>query len=149
MVGARPRGQDRVMKKFVAIPLALVAALLLAVTAYAANKVITVKMTGAQETPKGSPTGKGTATITLNQSKGQVCFKMTWSGIGTPDASHIHQGKKGTAGPVVIPFFTTPKHSGCVNASKSLIAKIAKNPSNYYVNVHTAKYPGGAIRAQL
>jgi hypothetical protein len=138
------------MKKFVAIPLALMAALLLAVTAYAANKTFTVKMTGSQETPKGSPTGKGSATITLNQSKGQVCFKLTWSGIDTPTASHIHQGKKGVAGPVVIPFFGgAPKHSGCVKASKSLIGKIAKSPSGYYVNIHTAKYPGGAIRAQL
>lgn len=138
------------MKRFVVIPLALVAALLLAVTAYAANKTITQKMTGAQETPKGSPSGKGTATITLNQTKGQVCFKLSWSGIGTPTASHIHQGKKGAAGPVVIPLFgATPKHSGCVSASKSLIGKIVKNPGGYYVNVHTAKYPGGAVRAQL
>ena len=138
------------MKRFVVIPLALVAALLLAVAAYAANKTITVKMTGAQETPKGSSSGKGSAKVTLNQSQGQVCFKLAWSGIGTPNASHIHQGKKGTAGPVVVPLFGgTPKHSGCAKASKSLIGKIAKNPGAYYVNVHTAKFPGGAIRAQL
>ena len=138
------------MKKLAVIPLVLLAALLLAVTAYAANKTFTVKMTGAQETPKGSPKGKGTATITLNQAKGQVCFKLTWTGIGTPNASHIHSGKKGVSGPVVIPLFGgTAKHNGCVKASKSLIGKIAKNPARYYVNVHTAKYPGGAIRAQL
>src|SRR3954451_13783342 len=139
------------MKRLVLIPIALLAVSAFAMTSFAAsNKVFTVKMTGAQEVPKGSPTGKGTATITLEQSKGKGCFKETWSGIGTPTASHIHQGKKGVAGPILVPLYATPpKHSGCVKASKSLIGKIAKNPKGYYVNVHTKKFPGGALRAQL
>jgi hypothetical protein len=33
--------------------------------------------------------------------------------------------------------------------SKSLLAAIKKKPSAYYVNVHTKKYMGGAIRGQL
>ena len=138
------------MKKLVFIPLALLAALLLAVSAFAADKTITVSMNGKQETPKGDPNGKGTAKVTLEQSKGKVCFRLTWSGIDTPTAAHIHQGKKGAAGPVVVPFFGgAPKHTGCVKADKKLIGKIAKSPGNYYVNVHTQKYPAGALRAQL
>jgi hypothetical protein len=52
---------------------------------------------------------------------------------------------------VVIVLFGNPpvKHSGCRKAPKSLITAIGKNPSAYYVNVHTNKYPGGAIRGQL
>ena len=133
------------MKKLLLITTA--SALLLAGTALAA-KTYTVTMTGKAETPKGAPNGKGTAKITLGS--GKVCFKLTWSGIGTPTAAHIHKGAKGKAGPVVIPIFGgAPKHSGCVKAAQSLINKIAKSPSGYYVNVHTAKYPAGAIRAQL
>jgi hypothetical protein len=139
------------MRKSIAILLTtIVAVLAVASMAFAASKVITVNMTGGQETPKGSPTGKGTAKVTLNSSTGQVCFKLTWSGIGTPTASHIHKAPKGKAGPVVIPFFGgAAKHSGCVKASKSLVAAIVKKPASYYVNVHTAKYPNGALRAQL
>jgi hypothetical protein len=134
------------MKKIVAITAAL--ALLVAGAAYAANKTFTVSMSGAKETPKGAPNGKGTAKVTLE--KGKVCFKLTWSGIGTPTAAHIHQGKAGVAGPIVIPFFGgAAKHSGCVAAKQSLINKIQKSPSNYYVNVHTKAFPAGAIRAQL
>src|SRR3954468_10973408 len=92
------------MKKLT-ISLALVAALFFAVSALAATKTLTTSMTGKAESPKGDPNGKGTAKITLNTSTGKVCFKLTWSGIGNPSASHIHKGKKGTAGPVVVPLF--------------------------------------------
>ena len=139
------------MRRPIAIALTTVAVVLVAASVTAtASTVLTTKMNGTQETPKGAPKGSGSATITLNAAKGKVCFKLTWSGIGNPTASHIHQGAKGKAGPVVVPLFAaTPKHSGCVSAAKSLIAKIAKKPGGYYVNVHTAKYPGGAVRGQL
>src|SRR3954470_19967169 len=142
---------DPGMKKLALISIALLAALFLAVSAFAATKTLTTSMKGGSaETPKGDPNGKGTAKFTLNTSTGKVCFKLTWSAIGNPVAAHIHKGKKGVAGPVVVPFFGgTAKHSGCVKASKSLVAKIAKSPAGYYVNVHTQAFPGGAIRAQL
>jgi hypothetical protein len=139
------------MKKLGLISLALLAALFLAVSAFAATKTLTTSMKGGSaETPKGDPNGKGTAKITLNTSTGKVCFRLTWSGIGNPVAAHIHKGKKGTAGPVVVPIFGgAPKHTGCVKASKSLVKSIAKSPAAYYVNVHTKAFPGGAIRGQL
>jgi CHRD domain len=138
------------MKKLVLISTALVAALSLAVSAFAATKTLTTSMNGKSESPKGDPDGKGTAKVTLNTSTGRVCFKLTWSGIGAPNASHIHKGKKGVAGPVVIPLFGgAAKHTGCVKASKSLVRSIARSPASYYVNIHNAKYPAGAIRGQL
>jgi hypothetical protein len=139
------------MSKSIAILLTTIVSLLVvASVAMAASKTITVKMTGKQEKPAGSPTGTGSATVTLNSTTGRVCFKLKWSGIGNPSAAHIHKAAAGKAGPVVIPFFGgTAKKSGCVNASKSLVAAIVKKPSSYYVNVHTAKYPNGALRGQL
>jgi hypothetical protein len=145
-----PQRDDRAMKKLGLISLALLAALSLAASAFAATKTFTVSMTGKAETPKGDPDGKGTAKITLNTSTGRVCFNLSWSRIGTPVAAHIHKGKKGVAGPVVIPFFGgAAKHTGCVKASKSLVSKIVKSPASYYVNVHTQAFPAGALRAQL
>lgn len=115
------------------------------------SKTITGPMTGAQEVPKGSPTGKGTARITLDSTKGQICFKLTWSKIKAPVAAHIHKGAKGTSGPIVVPLFTKApaKHAGCVKASSQQITAIIKKPTGYYVNVHTSDYPDGAIRGQL
>ena len=144
------------MRKLVLMALALTTGLLIAVgSAVAASggtpKTTTVHMTGGQEVPKGSPTGSGVFKFQLLPSRGLVCFSLTWSKIDTPTASHIHIGPKGKAGNVVIVLFGTApvKHSGCQKAAKSLIAAIGKKPSAYYVNVHTKKYPGGAIRGQL
>ena len=118
-------GKMRGMRTLLLGSLALVAAALIVAgpAAGASNKTITVKMTGKQETPKGDPDGSGTAKITLEPSAGKVCFKLTWSHIGAPQASHIHKGARGKAGNVVVVFFGTPpaKHSACVKASKSLI----------------------------
>jgi hypothetical protein len=108
-------------------------------------------MTGAQEIPKGSPKGKGTFRYQIVIKKSEVCYSLKWSGIGTPFASHIHKGKKGVEGPVVIPLSANPPvaQSGCVKAKKSLLLAIMAKPSDYYVNVHTKKYPAGALRGQL
>jgi hypothetical protein len=146
----RARRDDPPMKNLVLISVGVLVALVFAVSAFASEKTYTVAMSGKQESPKGDPDGKGTATVKIEASKGEVCFKFTWSRIGTPTAAHIHKGKKGVAGPVVVPFFGgAAKHSGCVKASKSLLSKIVKSPGSYYVNLHNAKYPNGALRGQL
>jgi hypothetical protein len=139
------------MKKLVPLAFALLAMMgLTAVALAGSNKTFTIALNGKQESPKGDPNGHGTARITLEQSKGEVCFRLGWHAISKPVASHIHLGKKGTSGPVLVPLFAgTAKRTGCVKASKSLISKIAKHPANYYVNVHTRQFPGGAIRGQL
>ena len=150
MDAASGRKDDRTMKKLLITSLALLAASFLAVSAYAAERTFTVNMSGKAETPKGDPNGTGKATIKIEQSKGELCFTLSWSRIGTPVAAHIHKGRKGVAGPVVIPLFGgAAKHKGCVKASKSLLGKIVKSPASYYVNVHTQAFPAGAIRAQL
>ena len=114
------------------------------------SPVISAKLKGSNETPKGDPDGKGLAVLHLNASKGTVCWSFKGvTGIATPNAAHIHKGKKGVAGPVVVPFGASYKASGCTKASKSTIDAIESNPNAYYVNIHNAKYPAGALRGQL
>lgn len=115
------------------------------------KKTLTVTMTGKQETPKGSPTGSGTARLTLDSAKGRICFNLSWSKIKAPVAAHIHKGAKGKAGPIVVPLFTSApaKHTGCVSATKSVVAAIIKKPGGYYVNVHTSDFPGSDPRTAV
>jgi hypothetical protein len=101
----------------------------------------------------GAATGSGSATVFLSPSLGIVCFDLSVSGIVLPaTASHIHKGAAGVAGPVVVPFAPLPNGSasGCTfGVDPGLINDILANPANYYVNVHNAPYPAGAIRGQL
>ncbi|HEY1514093.1 MAG TPA: CHRD domain-containing protein [Gaiellaceae bacterium] len=39
--------------------------------------------------------------------------------------------------------------ASCTTTSAALAAAIVRRPAAYYVNVHNAKYPGGALRGQL
>src|SRR3954466_10462770 len=80
------------MKKLTLFSLAAAAWLLVAASAFAAEHTYTVSMSGKQEKPKGDPDGKGTAKIKIEASKGELCYRLSWSGIGTPTASHIHSG---------------------------------------------------------
>jgi hypothetical protein len=117
----------------------------------AGTTTLKTTMLGKSEVPKGAPKGSGKAVVTLNASKGTVCWKFSnIKGLSKVNASHIHKGAKGKSGNVVVAFFAGAlKTKGCVKAPKSLIKAIAKHPAGYYVNIHTAKYPAGAIRGQL
>jgi hypothetical protein len=104
-------------------------------------------LAGKVEVPKGDPDGKGTAEIKFSGK--QVCWEIKVSKVGTIVAAHIHKGRAGVAGPVVVPFGKVYKSKGCTTSTAALVAAIQKNPGAYYVNVHNAKYPGGALRGQL
>jgi hypothetical protein len=114
----------------------------------------TAQLSGAAEVPgPGDPDGSGTATIRLQLERGEVCFDLTVSNIGPATAAHIHEGADGVAGPVVVPLDPAPtggSSSGCISdVDAALLENIAKNPGQYYVNVHNEEFPDGAIRGQL
>ena len=117
----------------------------------AMSPVVSAKLKGANEVGvKGDPNGTGFVVVTFKAAKGTACWKFKGvKGIAAPNAAHIHKGRKGVAGGVVIPFGAAYKASGCVKASKKVIEAIETNPNRYYVNIHNAKYPGGALRGQL
>jgi CHRD domain-containing protein len=131
----------------VAVAVASVAAA--ATAAPTASRTFTLKLTGKSETPVGDKSGKGTATITV-KSTGSVCWKFKLTKIdGAAAAAHIHKGKAGTAGPVVVPFGTAYKAKGCTKTKRSVAKAIIAHPRSYYVNVHNAKHLAGALRSQL
>src|SRR5687767_5666307 len=142
------------MKKNTVLYITLVILAVLALTSLAADggRKFTTSLTGAAEVPgPGDPDGSGTATITLNHGQGEVCWELTVSNIAPATAAHIHVAPAGVAGPVVVPLSppTSGTSSGCANADRDLIKAIIQNPEQYYVNVHNAEFPAGALRGQL
>lgn len=111
---------------------------------------LSAKLSGKVEVPKGAMAGHGIVNVTLNSKKGTVCWTFEGiAGIGTASAAHIHKAPGGKAGPVAVAFGGSYKTKGCQTVAKSMINAIESSPNAYYVNVHTAKYPNGAIRGQL
>ena len=104
-------------------------------------------LSGKVEVPKGDPDGRGTAEVKITGTT--VCWEIKAFRVTTLVAAHIHKGRAGVAGPIVVPFGKTYKSKGCVKAPVAVAAAIQRSPSAYYVNVHNAKYPAGALRGQL
>ncbi len=115
---------------------------------------LTAVLAGAAEAPgPGDPDGTGTATVNLDVSKDEVCYEVLAQKIDRPTGMHIHEGDTGKSGPVVVPL-ATPTASdtttkGCASAERTLIGRIAAKPGDFYVNVHSATHPQGAVRGQL
>ena len=117
------------------------------------GRPLSATLTGAAEVPgPGDTDGSGTASIRLNQGQKQVCFDLSVSNIATATAAHIHRGATTAAGPVVVTLTApaTGTSTGCVdNVSEELIKELRQSPENFYVNVHNAEFPNGAVRGQL
>jgi hypothetical protein len=112
----------------------------------------TAKLTGAAEVPgPGDPKGTGTVQVTLNPNSGEVCYELSVENIQEVTAAHIHEGALGKEGPVKVSLDApkTGTAQGCKSADAALIKAIMQDPAGYYVNVHSAAFPNGAVRGQL
>ena len=146
------------MSRLTLVPVLVLLSLLVAAPAAYADHPgeggypLSTTLTGAAEVPgPGDPDGSGTADLRLNPGQEEICFDLTATGIEPATGAHIHIGDATSAGPVVVPLTppTDGTSSGCVYAPRELILQIIHNPENYYVNVHNAEYPAGALRGQL
>lgn len=123
-----------------------------ALVAAQAGRTFVVTMTGAEEAPTpGDTDGTGQAVITVNPGTGEIHYELTATGIAPATAAHIHRGVAGKAGPVVVPLDppTNGSSSGTASVTRDLALEIIREPSDFYVNVHNAEFPDGAIRGQL
>ena len=118
-----------------------------------AGTALRIFMTGEADVPTGDPVGTGEATIRLRRGQGQICYSLEVQNITLPSVgAHIHRGGAGESGPIVVPLRqpgANGQSSGCATVSRAIVSQILANRSDYYVNVHTSDFPGGAVRGQL
>lgn len=136
----------RLCAAVLALPLAYGA--LLAMPARAAAPVPAPTALTATLAPSGDPDGSGHAMLTLNVAKRKVCATIHWSGIDDPTFAHIHKRSDGS----VVVDLTGAVTGGarCTRGvARSTVKRIAERPGRYYVNVHNAPYPAGAIQGRL
>jgi hypothetical protein len=108
-----------------------------------------VMLSGQQQVPPISSSAAGTAMINVAPDR-TVSGKVTYSGVDAT-AAHIHQGGSGSNGPPIVPLtkvadssFEVPKGARLTEEQYEQYKK-----GNLYVNIHSERYPGGELRAQL
>ena len=97
------------------------------------------------------PEGRGHAVLHLE--KTAIRFRIETHGLGKVTMSHIHHGASGVNGPMIWeinPGFDGDSIEGeAAGLPPGVIRLLASEPSEFYVKLHTLKFPGGAIRGQL
>jgi hypothetical protein len=104
---------------------------------------------GTNEVPSVTTSAYGTGTINIMTNRRVVATVNAL--YMTATAAHIHEGAAGANGPVILPFtkisdnvFVAPEGAMLNDAQYA-----SYKAGNLYVNVHSAKNPGGEIRAQI
>jgi len=115
----------------------------------ATGVTLMASLSGAVEVPPGDSDGTGAFKARLNVGQGQLCYTLTSAKLGTLTMAHIHAGKAGVAGPPVVTLKASAPQETCMAVDKAVAQKIVAAPGDYYVNVHTADFPSGAVRGQL
>ncbi len=115
------------------------------------TQVFEASLTPSQEVPPSSSTGSGAAEVRFDQATNKLTWKVTYSGLTGPAAAgHIHgPAAMGANAGVVIPFtgIMAQPVMGEMTITPAQYADLAAGL--YYVNIHSAKFPGGEIRGQL
>lgn len=117
----------------------------------AVGNTFAANLTGANEVPPADPDGVGTARISIDDATNRICTHLEVRNISAVTAAHIHRGVAGVNGPPVVNLDPPDDNDSddCDNSSDALIDEFKRNTAGFYVNVHTADYPNGAIRGQV
>jgi hypothetical protein len=124
------------------------AAFTLAAGGVAYGKDVKVTLSGKNEVPPVNTQASGEGTISIADD-GAVTGSVTTKGVQAT-AAHIHMGREGANGPVIVPFtkegdtFKAP-----AGAKLNPDQMKAFQAGDLYFNVHSDANKGGEIRGQL
>jgi hypothetical protein len=111
------------------------------------NVALTAVINGRQEVPPTPSAATGTFVGVFNKDTRVLNYTVTYTGF-TPTMGHLHRGAPGTNGPVVVPFSSlTSPITGTFTFSEADAALLLNN--GFYVNLHSAAFPGGEIRGNI
>ena len=117
---------------------------------------VSAALNARQEIPKQvvkapNATGSFSGTYVEHGRSSTLKWKLTYAHLtGAATAAHIHLGKPGVAGNVIVSLCAANCHSGMTGTAKlssKIVAQIEAGKT--YVNVHTTKNPNGEIRGQV
>lgn len=133
-----------------AIALALALGLAPSAGAQPRDAVVGANLYGEHVVGKGAgEEASGAINALIEPATGRMCYYLEASGLGEIVGAHIHEGREGRNGPEVATLAMAPDDELCVTLDPALARKIAADPGDYYVDIHTGARPDGALRGQL
>ena len=113
------------------------------------NVTFLATINGASEVPANASAATGNATATFNKDTKILTLTVNYTGLTVTNA-HIHKAVVGVSGGVIFPI-AAPYASPLSLTTIALTAdqETDLNANLYYVNLHSAAFPGGEIRGQL
>ena len=137
------------MKKLFAVLVPLV----LSASAHAIVIPWSASLDGAQEAPPNSSPATGFGFGTYDTVTNALNWDITWDGlVAAAVAAHFHLAPRGVNGPVIVPIPGVAGLSGKVVGAGVLTDGAQEDgflAGNFYINIHTAPFPGGEIRGQV
>ncbi len=128
----------------------LLAACIIPASAMAKPTDLKATLDGASEVPAGDADGTGGFSVSVDPDTNDFCYTLWAEKTAAPTAAHVHAGVAGANGPPVITLEVTGKDDNiCIAVDKAKLDPIVATPAGFYVNVHTADFPNGAVRGQL
>ena len=125
------------------------------VTPVTLAKEYSVKVSAANEIPANTRTENGTGSLKIF-SDNSISFNIVLSNFAVTDtikAAHIHLGNPVNNGGVVVGFVITSTagtmEGKATNVRQTLVDSLKNNTAEFYVNIHTAQFPGGLARGQV
>jgi uncharacterized repeat protein (TIGR01451 family) len=111
--------------------------------------LFTASLTGAQETPPNASTATGRATLLLSPDEKSARVSLTFSGLSSAQTdAHIHgPAAPGVSAPPVFPLPLGQLNDFAITLTPAQVQDL-KN-GLFYINVHSANFTAGEIRAQF
>jgi CHRD domain len=115
------------------------------------TSVMVGSLSGANEVPPVSTRGYGTADTTYDRQSGILRWTVTYSGLTGPVTSaHFHgPAQQGANGGITVPLTGSLESPISGAATLNTVQAADLMAGRWYLNLHTAAYPGGEIRGQV
>jgi hypothetical protein len=114
-------------------------------------EVFEATLSGAQEVPAVASPGTGRAEVELNEGNSVIRWRVTYEGLTGPVvAAHLHGPATPTQNAAVAIPFAGPLRSPMRGELRITPEQALQLMSGqWYVNLHTDRYPQGELRGQL
>jgi hypothetical protein len=137
----------RMQSVLLALPLALLLCLAPQQAAAQDGYLFEADISGEYEVPPTSAPQTGHVALTLNAEMTEASYVIEYDPIPDETAAHFHLAPPGTNGPVVHGLPAGNPKVGVWMISPEHVTALFDG--NIYVNIHSAEFPGGAIRGNL